>query len=357
LRTFFGPIDLPLSRILGLATVSSQEDHVIVALTDGQVLDGALMDPPARMHLASGGEVAVPLHQLLSLGFAISPDKPHRTQPRDEVLLLRSGERLYYDPAGVQGVFHTAHGPVKLETRYLRALHFQTPRGGLQQVVFRNGSVLSGLLEADQMRLKLDFGEEYDIPIHWLHRLTLTGEKPSHPGLAQIDLANGDVIFAQVRNETLKVQTASGSVEVRPEQLESVVAREGLGAGLQCKLRNGSVITGKAETMLLDLKIQPGPALKVYIGQVARLEMPEESGETPDADNRGAEESAPPRPDAPEVCPPEAEEAAAIEAAMRAALEAAARQRAKEKEAQAREEAAKRESRAAEAARRRNAAP
>jgi hypothetical protein len=283
LQTFFGPVDLPFARILGLASGSSQEDHVIVALTDGQIVDGTYLNPPLKMRLASGGDVSIPMTQLLSLGCAIDAAKPHAVAPKDACLLLRSGERLYYDPADVGGVFHTAHGPIALRADHVSEIHFQTPEGGLQQVIFRNGSVLSGLLEADHLRLKLDFGVQHDIPIHWINRLVVSSEPQKPAGLWEILLANGDTLQAQVCNEKLSILTASGLVEVRPEQLLRMQAVEGLGAGVKCSLRNGSVVTGKSETMLLDLKIQPGPALKVYTGQVTRLEMPEEPSESSEA--------------------------------------------------------------------------
>lgn len=364
LQAFFGPVELPLERIVGLATTSPEEDHVLIALNDGQILAGKLLGDPLKLKLASGGEVTLQPHQLASLGCAISDEKPHKIQPDGPVMILRSGEQLLFDPAGAKGTFHTAHGPVQLDSTALAGMHFDTPDGGLQRVFFSNASVLSGLLEADELNLELRFDGAGKIPVHWIDRLILL-PKPRRPSnTPRVLLSNDDVLFAEILNESLTITNTAGQVDIPLDQLARMSSEEGLGVKVKCSLRNGTVVTGQAQTSLIKLQIQPGPLLEVYTGQIAAITVPNQapaSADSGDQDETPTEEEG----EVAEPGNPAAEEAAAKEAAMRAALEAAARQRAKEKEAQARDEAAKREDRAAEAAararaeaaRRRNAAP
>jgi hypothetical protein len=359
LEAFFGTVELPLGRVVGLATTSPEEDQLLVALSDGQILAGKLLGGPLRLKLASGGEVTLQPHQFASLSCAISDEKPHKIQPDGPVMILRNGEQLLFDPAGAKGTFHTAHGPVQLDPESLAGMYFDTPDGGLQRVIFSNASVLSGLIDADELDLKLRFDSAGKIPIQWIDRLILTPQPRRLPDLTRVLLTNDDVLFARIGNESLRIVNASGEVDIPIDQLLQMKSEEGLGVKVQCRLQNGTVVTGQAQTTLIKLKIQPGPELEVYTGQIASLKAPRPTGASAEsedeaegsADDASEEATREPIRPAAEASSRAEAEAAAQEAARRAKEEAAAREAA-QKEAEARAAEAARE-----AARRRNAAP
>ncbi len=295
LEAFFGTVELPLGRVVGLATTSPEEDQVLVALSDGQILAGKLLGAALKFKLASGGQVTLQPHQFASLSCAISDEKPHKIQPDGPVMILRSGEQLLFDPAGAKGTFHTAHGPVQLDPQFLAGMYFDTPQGGLQRVIFSNASVLSGLIEADELDLKLRFDAAGKIPIQWIDRLILTPQPRRLPDLTRVLrvlLTNDDVLFARIRNESLRIVNASGEVDIPIDQLLQMISEEGLGVKVQCRLQNGTVLTGQAQTPLIKLQIQPGPLLDVYTGQIAAMQVPKTASTSADS---GDEAEASPR--------------------------------------------------------------
>jgi hypothetical protein len=274
LETFFGPVELPRRRTLALAVPSSEENRIMVSLTDGQILAGTPTGPPLRMRLASGGEVTLRTDRLVSVGWGISAEKPHEVETSGPMAVLRSGQQLLFKPDAVAGEFQTQHGKVRLDLSDLAGIYFDTPEGGLQRALFRNGSVLSGLLEADSLKLQLDLGEPFDFPVHWLDRLVLTNESLPPQPLPTVKLSNGDVLLGRILNDQLAFETASGVVTVKPAQLATLEADEGLGVRVRCKLHNGTTLTGRMRTEMLRLDLQPGPELSVYPGLIAAMRVP-----------------------------------------------------------------------------------
>jgi hypothetical protein len=274
LDTFFGQVELPLQRILALAVPSPEEARIMVSLTDGQILAGTPTGKPLRMRLASGGEVTLKTDRLVSLGCRITAEKPHEVETTGPMAVLRSGQQLLFQADGAAGEFQTQHGKVRLDAQDLAGIYFDTPEGGLQRAVFRNQSVLSGLLEASSLKLQLDFGQAFDFPVHWLDRLVLTTEGTPPLPLPAVKLTNGDLLLGWILNDQLAFETASGVVTVTPAQLATLEADQGLGVRVRCKLHNGTTLTGRMQTRMLRLDLQPGPKLSVYPGLIASMRVP-----------------------------------------------------------------------------------
>ena len=275
-ETFFGRLDLSADRVLGLAVPSASDHHVQVVLTDGQVVAGKLTSVPLRLKLVNGNEVSLTTAKIKSLAYRISPAKGRDILLRSPVVILRAGMRLFFRAEDLPTDFYTEYGSLKLQTEHLRTLLLDTPEGGLHRAVFRNGSVLSGLLLAENLKLKLDLGPQLAIRRHVAAQFLfpVPVEQETNENLTELVLRNENSLFGRLADPSLNVRTKVGNVQVKPETIAEVkVPAESFGQ-VQIRLHNGTTVSGRLAGQTIRFKIEPGPELKVFVNHVRQIACP-----------------------------------------------------------------------------------
>jgi hypothetical protein len=302
-ETFYGKLELPAGRVLGLSVPAPDDPHVQVVLVDGQIVAGKLLNAPLRIRLTNGNEMALPPARLASATFAISPQRPDEIKISRPTVILRSGQQLAFRKADLDCTFQSLYGTVKLDADDLHGIHFDTPEGGLHRAVFRNGSVLSGLLVADELRLKLDLGPQLAIRRHLASQVAFPSEDIDGADLAELALRNEDQLFGRIVEESLTVTTRYGNVTVKPAEISELQIPEAGALGqVRIKLHNGTTVTGKFVGETIGFQIVPGPKLPVFLGHVLQIVRPGPA--TSGASTRPAAEPVPAEPGGPELAPP-----------------------------------------------------
>jgi len=216
----------------------------------------------------------IPAKGLAQAAYRLSPEKPEEVKAAGAMVVLRGGARLAFDAADRTFEFLTAHGPLKLAAADLRCIELDTPGGGLHQAVFRNGSVLAGLMPAERIQLKLQLGLPLDVARQEVRRLLLTAKAEDTKSPAMLTLRNEDVLAGEFADESWKVHTEFGPVSVTPPSVvNATFSRESTGQ-VKLLLRDGTRIGGKLAGDYIRFRIQPGPELKIHVGHRARRGPP-----------------------------------------------------------------------------------
>jgi len=289
LRTEFGKFELPASDVLGLVSRSSEKNLVKVALVNGEVVAGELLGGPLEVRLPGGTALKIPPTGMTQAAYGVSDEKPEEIRATGSMIVLRRGERLAFDDADVSFRFRTLHGTVALSAADLRSIEMDTPAGGLHQAVFRNGSTLAGLLEAEQLPLRLELGPSISVPGWQVRRILLATERSESKDLAEMSLRNQDLLRGRCTDETWTVESGFGEVAVDPRDVREAKFTGGALGHVQVTLRNGTKIGGRLSADHVGFAIVPGPALKVFVGRIESFR----AGATASATSRPAEEDRP----------------------------------------------------------------
>ena len=267
LRASFGEVKIPAAQLIGMVSHSA-DAKVQMVLTGGQVVAGELTSGPIvfKLKLAGGTELKIPPSGLRQVAYRVSPDKPEEVVTKHSLVMLRSGPRLAFDDAEIELPFLTAHGRLKLSPGDLRFLEMDSPSGGLHRAVFRNGSTLAGLLTVEEISLDLALGLPLKTPRQRVARFYFANTPVDSKPLVRLKLRNSDVLYGRFGEKAWLVNNRFGDVKVATSAIASC---EFSGASLgqvKLTLRNGTKLGGKLQGDYVKFKIDPGPAVKVFVG-------------------------------------------------------------------------------------------
>ena len=281
-EAFFGKLTLPAGRVIGLS-VPIESERIELGLIDGQVICGRLLDAPLKLKLATGGsEMELPPAKIRTASYRLSPSRPDEIAITQPMILLRSGEQLYFNPDDADLSFHTRYGDVKLSPDCVKTICLDTPEGGLHRAVFRNGSVLSGLLNVVDLKLPLQLGSTLSIRRHVIERFIFPGADPGGAEPAGMKLRNDDELLGRIVDKALTVKTRFGEVVVAPKEIAELIFPEASLGRAQIKLHNGTTISGRFVGESVRFQIGSGPTLAVSIGHIQTITgaKPKEAGGT-----------------------------------------------------------------------------
>ena len=298
-ETFYGKIELPAAKVAGLSIPAADDPYVQVVLLDGQMVAGKLLNAPLRLKLANGNEMLLPPEKLLAATFALSPQRPAEIKISRPTLILRSSQQLAFRAGDLDLRYQTLHGEVRLEADQLARLDLDTPDGGLHRAIFRNGSVLSGLLVAESLKLDLDLGLTLETRRQVVSQVLLPADDIDAAGLCEMTLQNEDVLFGQIADESLAVDTQYGKVTVSPSDIDVLTAPQEAALGqVSIKLRGGTTVTGKLISQTIGFQVEPGPKLPVFMGSIVQIKCPP-AGKASPAGNEAGRQPGPSAPPAP----------------------------------------------------------
>jgi len=269
LQTFYDKLDLPADRIVGFSVGEDQSVHV--GLTDGQVVCGKLLMAALKIKLTTGNDMTLPVSKIQTASYRLSQARPEEIAVATPLIVLRSGERLFYSQEDADLTFHTQYGDVKLAPEHVVGIFLDTPDGGLHRAVFRGGSVLSGLLTAEDFKLRLHLGPQLAVRRHQVQRLVFPGATGTGPGPAEMKLRNDDELYGRIAEKNLTVETRFGKVVVEPKEIAEIIFPESAIGRVQVKLNNGTTISGKFGSQTIHFQIGTGPTLAVFIGHVVSI--------------------------------------------------------------------------------------
>lgn len=294
-ETFFGKVEVDAKQLVGINVPEPDDDTVLMALTDGQIIVGKLLTNPLKIKLTNGNEMSLSPSKFVSLGIKLPKDKPADAPVKSPVVVFRNGQQLFFKADTADLTYHTEYGDFKIDGQHTQAVLLDTPDGGLHRAIFRNGSVLSGLLKATSLKLQLDLGMTMTAKVGDIEQIIFPGPAAAEKkGLVELAMRNDDQLFGSLLDVGLKVTSPSGSVDVKADEIaELVTLGESLGQ-VQIKLNDGSTHTGKLSVTTLKFKFEPGPELPIFLGHITRI-----VGTGPESSTQPSTQPADPKPPTP----------------------------------------------------------
>ena len=275
IEAFYGTLELPAEKVIGFAAAAGREDITRAVLVGGQVVSGKLISGPVKFSLPTGGELEIPFSRLRQCTYQVSKDKPNEFSLNDPLILLRTGDRLAFDPSLLECSFMTRHGEVKLEGKDLMEVQLLHEEGGVHRATFLNGSTLAGMLGPERIVLPTRLGPQLDISRDMILAVRFAQETTENPSLACVRLSNEDTLFGRLADEAYNVTMEFGKVQVKPVNIVAMAFEPRDPRRVMIKLWDGSVLRGQLRQKTLRFTLDPGPSLDLHVGQIVGLACPE----------------------------------------------------------------------------------
>jgi hypothetical protein len=272
IQTLLGPLDLPADRIIGMAGGRSR--NIRFVLLDGQVVSGELADPVLQLDLDGGGLLRIPFDKIAQWSYRVTSSKPNEEKFGGPYIVLRTGDRLRFDPKALDIKFLTRHGLVALEAEHLFELTMDNPGNAVHRAVFLNGSRLGGFLEPETLQLKLNLGKTVTVSRDMVAQMRFAEEERPDTTLTRIILTNGDELFGGLTAGKFKLTTDYGQIEIDPSRVQTMKFRpEDLGRTI-VGMWKGSILKGRLGKSQLGFAISPKTTLNIYAGQFVSISCP-----------------------------------------------------------------------------------
>ena len=277
LTTMFGQANLPAKKVVGLITKPGGAGEVRVVLTDGQVLSGTMENHSLILSIASVGEQIIPISDIRHWSYRLTKEKPAALPSKQAYLMLRSGDRLQFEPGSLKLRLQTRAGGVELLSKTLKQVQFDLPKGGIHRVLFTNGSTLGGIVEPDVLEMTTtEFGPQ-KIDRNLVRSIDYINKPEiADPNQTRVVMVGGNVMTGHlvVKSFQLKTVYRAEPVKIDPVNIASmlpVANKQGL---VQITLWNGTILTGRPIPDVLSFQMDPGPVVRLPISQLISLHQP-----------------------------------------------------------------------------------
>jgi len=275
LQTYFGPLTLPASKIVGMVAGTEETQTVRFALLDGQIVSAAMPDEKVVLELPTGGKLQIPLSRISQWSFRVTPDRPLDSAFAGPYAMLRTGDRLAFEADSVDLSFRTRHGKITLDPRAMLSVTLDNEANVVHQARFLNGSHLGGFLEPRKITMKLQLGASLTVPRDMIAQLRFAEEERPNAGLAFVAMTNEDELFGRLGSETFDVASEFGTVPVKPANIRAISFSATTVGYAVLTLWDGTVLRGRIGSKPVAFHITPGPTLRINPVQFVSIICPE----------------------------------------------------------------------------------
>jgi hypothetical protein len=280
LTTFYGPVSVPVDRVIGLLNVGQFRPRQLVVTVDGQIFGGTLKKETMDLQLSSGQVTQIPLSQVSRVGYRKRVDEPEEWTFEKPIVLMRSGERIGVKmPAGPIEC-QTRYGKLSLKPEQIAAVVLQSEDTSVHEFHLTDGSKFTGLLSADEFEMKLDGAagapeQSVKFPVSSIARLQFT-PKVVEPDDATptIRLANDDQLVGSITGQ-LKVDTAFDTIQINASEIRSMVHPKEGSVDVQVVLWDGSSLSGQLQELELPCQLAGGVEMRVPVSLLVEYNQPQ----------------------------------------------------------------------------------
>lgn len=279
LATFYGEINLPSDKVLGLLNVGQFRPRQLVVSSDGEVFGGRLSKDTIELELSSGQTTQVPLSQILRIGWRKHPnesDDPMAT-PEKPMLALRSGDRIAVDMPVQPIDVATRYGLLKLQPQSVAAIAYASEDVGVHQIFLTDGSRFAGLVNGEQFQFKLAGGaggQAVSLPASSLSRLQIAkGDSDPEDTAPTMVLSNDDLLVGALVGE-LKLDTAFDTISLNAPEIKSLTRAKDGGTDVQIELWDQSRVSGNLQAQELACALASGITIKVPVMMIEQYTQP-----------------------------------------------------------------------------------
>lgn len=274
-----GEVKLAADKVIGMAVCPGEAKAFRVLLSDGQILKGTLPEGEELLLKRDSGDLKIPIEKVRQWSYRISDEKPYDLPFPGATVVMRTGDRISFDPAKTKFSLHTAHGPVELSPGDLQSIRMDNTGNCVHRAYMLNGSTLAGFLEPGKITLACRLGQAVEIDRNLITSIDFVPEDRNDPILSRIILKNGDELLGDVVDAELKVVTSyskSGEIAIKPENIQSLAFNPNSSGRIVITLWDGTIIRGRLNQPELTVEVMPGPQMKIAPSQmvsITRMQM------------------------------------------------------------------------------------
>jgi hypothetical protein len=277
LTTFYGPVELPVDKVIGLINVGEFRPRQLVVTADGEIFGGKLEKETIAMELSSGQVTQVPLAQISRLGYRKRPGEPEEWTFDKPLVLMRSGDRMGVQLPGFDIDVATRYGPLKLKPAAVAAISFANDEHGIHEIFLADGSKFAGLVTADRFDMKLSTGGK-DTPVTFpssaVSRLQLNSHTPELDEYTPtLSLTNEDQLVGVLAGK-LKLETAFDTLNLEAAQIKSLRHAKGSVQDVQVTLWDETIVSGQLTETELTCNLRCGVTMRVPVALVEEYNQP-----------------------------------------------------------------------------------
>jgi hypothetical protein len=278
LTTFYGPVELPVEKVIGLINVGEYRPRQLVVTSDGEIFGGKLEKETIGIELSSGQVTQVPLAQINRLGYRKRAGEPEEWTFDKPLVLMRSGDRMGVRMPDFEIDVATRYGSLKLKPAAVAAIAFANDEHGIHEIYLSDGSKFAGLVTADHFDMKLSTSAAQTpvtFPSSAIARLQLNPkvEEPDGDNMPMMTLTNDDQLVGVLVGK-LKLETAFDTLNVEAPQIKSLRHSKGSVQDVQITLWDETTVSGQLSETELTCNLRCGVTMKVPVALVEEYNQP-----------------------------------------------------------------------------------
>ncbi|NBB94732.1 MAG: hypothetical protein GVY16_03230 [Planctomycetes bacterium] len=271
----FGPLTLPADRLVGMATRPNVRGVFQAVLADGQLVCGTLAEQTVELTVPAAGKQSIPFGDIQQWSFQITSKRPEEIPFNGPQLVMRTGDRLAFDPDSLDLQLRTRSGAIPLDAEALLSIDLDNPAQAIHRVKFLNGSILAGIVEPPSFDVELTLNTERTLQRNNVARILYATEESRPRPLTRIDLNNGDQLYGRLAEESLQIKGKYGPVTVKPANMLSLQTVPTQSGWIRLTMWNGSVLLGGLDQETLEFVIEPGPTISIDAAQLIAVARPD----------------------------------------------------------------------------------
>ncbi len=278
LSTFYGPVTVPVDRVIGLLNVGRFRPRQLVVTSDGQIFGGKLKKETLDLQLSSGQITQIPLSQVTRAGYRKRPGEVEEWTFEKPIVLMRTGERVGVQMPSLPIECMTRYGRLTLRPEQIASVIFQVEESGVHEIRLVDGSKFSGLLAADEFEMKLDAAspeQAVKFPVGAIARMQLSGKAAEvDENAPTLKLANDDMLVGTISGQ-LKIDTAFDTITLNASEVRGLTHVKESSIDVQLVLWDGSSVSGQLQDMNLPCQLAGGVLMKVPVALLLEYNQPQ----------------------------------------------------------------------------------
>ena len=283
LETFYGPVQLPTDRVVGLMNVGRFRPRQLLITADGQIFGGNLKKQTIDLQLTSGQVTQIPLAQVSRVGYRKRDgEKEQEEWTYDKpVVVMRSGERVGVKMPAAPLEVVTRYGRVSLKPESVAAVVLVSEEHGAHEVHLTDGSRFTGLLNAEQFDMVLEAagvgGAEQTVKFQTsgISRMQLAGKVAEQDeATPTLELTNDDVLVGTLQGK-IELATAFDTISVNASEVKTLTHPPQTVSDVTVTLWDGTSLSGQLQDQGLNVALLSGAKLKVPVANVVKYEQPQ----------------------------------------------------------------------------------
>ncbi|HEV8605437.1 MAG TPA: hypothetical protein VGQ99_08735 [Tepidisphaeraceae bacterium] len=266
LETFYGLLNLPVDKVVGLINVGDFRPRQLLVMRDGEVFGGHLAEQEMSVRLSSGQEMRVPLRQIARAGYRRRMGEPEEWNFTKPMVFLRSGDRMEVKLPAAEVAVSTRYGILKLKPQIIGSIAYQSEERSVHEVVLVDGSRFAGLVLMDSYEMELSGqapGQAVRFSAGTLARIQLNAavNEPDE-ATPMMTLANGDALVGTLTGE-LRLETAFDTIAISSGEVKRLAAMKTSPGDVQILLWDDSLVAGQLREAQLNFLTTSGVAVRV----------------------------------------------------------------------------------------------